>query len=150
MIKIMFVCLGNICRSPMAEFMMKDYVKKLGREQDFYIDSSATSFEEIGNPVHYGTARVLDRLGINYSKKRAKKLLKEDYKNFDYFIGMDRANKRDMLRLFDGDKDNKVRLLLDFTDASRDIADPWYTDNFIATENDVRVGIIGLYEFLTK
>lgn len=146
----MFVCLGNICRSPMAEFMMKDYVKKLGREQDFYIDSSATSFEEIGNPVHYGTARVLDRLGINYSKKRAKKLLKEDYKNFDYFIGMDRANKRDMLRLFDGDKDNKVRLLLDFTDASRDIADPWYTDNFIATENDVRVGIIGLYEFLTK
>lgn len=150
MIKIMFVCLGNICRSPMAEFMMKDYVKKLGREQDFYIDSSATSFEEIGNPVHYGTARVLDRLGINYSKKRAKKLLKEDYKNFDYFIGMDRANKRDMLRLFDGDKDNKVRLLLDFTDTSRDIADPWYTGNFIATENDVRVGIIGLYEFLTK
>ena len=146
----MFVCLGNICRSPMAEFIMKDYVKKLGRENDFYIESSATSDEEVGNPVHYGTAGVLDRLGINYQKKRARKLQKEDYGKFDLFIGMDSQNKRNMLKLFDWDKENKVSLLLDYTNNPRDVADPWYTGNFIATENDVKAGIEGLYKFLEK
>ena len=150
MIKIMFVCLGNICRSPMAEFLMKDLVKSKGKEDEFLIQSSATSNEEEGNPVHYGTARVLDKYGINYSKKRAVKLTAKDYDQFDYFIGMEKANKRNMERIFNGDPEGKISLIMDYTDTPKDVADPWYTGNFDATEKDVLKGIKGIYNHFIK
>ena len=150
MIKIMFVSHGNICRSPMAEFLLKDLVKKSGEEDLFEIKSSATSSEELGNPVHYGTKGVLDRLGISCKGKYAVKLTASDYQKYDYFIGMDERNRYNMVRLFNGDKDNKVKLLMDFTDTPGDVADPWWTGNFEETYHDVSKGIKALYEFLKK
>ena len=149
MIKIMFVCHGNICRSPMADFIMKDYLKKQG-DDNFFIASSATSREELGNGVHYGTRAVLNRLGISCQGKRAVQLTRDDYDKYDYFIGMDEYNKRNMIRIFDGDKDGKVSLLLDYTNRPRDVADPWYTGNFEQTYQDVKLGVDCLYKFLKK
>ena len=150
MIKVMFVCHGNICRSPMAEFLFKDLVKKAGKESEFIIQSSATSYEELGNPVHYGTQRVLSRLNISCKGKYAVKLVKEDYEKYDYFIGMDNRNLVNMLRIFGNDKNNKIKLLLDFTSTPRDVADPWWTGDFESTYNDVSSGVQALYEYLTK
>ena len=148
MIKIMFVCHGNICRSPMAEFLMKDFVAKKGESLDFEIKSSATSSEELGNPVHYGTKAVLDRLGISCKGKYAVKLTESDYNKYDYFIGMDEYNRHNMLRIFGTDKDNKISCLLDYTDNPREVADPWYTGNFESTYQDVKEGVEGLYIYL--
>ncbi len=148
--KILFVCYGNICRSPMAEFLMKDYVKRKGRSKDFFISSSATSCEEIGNGVYYGTKIILDRLNIDCSKKTAIKLVKADYDKYDYIIGMEDMNVRDILRIFGGDEKGKVCKLLDFTPSPRDIADPWYTRDFEKTYADIMVGIKALYETLQK
>ncbi|MBO5926189.1 MAG: low molecular weight phosphotyrosine protein phosphatase [Clostridia bacterium] len=150
MIKVMFVCHGNICRSPMAEFLFKELVKKEGKEKEFSIKSSATTSEELGNPVHYGTRAVLNRLNISCSGKYAEKLQASDYNNYDYFIGMDEKNRSNMLRIFGGDKGGKIKLLLDFTGEFRDVADPWWTGDFEATYKDVSNGIKALYEFLTK
>ena len=150
MTKILFVCYGNICRSPMAEFIMKDLVKKKGQEKDFYIESAATSTEELGNPVHRGTRAILDRLNIDYSKKRARQITKSDYDNFDYIVGMDEMNRRDMTRFFGGDPKNKISLLLDYTDNPRDVADPWWTHNFEITFTDVANGTQGLYNKIKK
>ena len=150
MLKIMFVCHGNICRSPMAEFIMKDFVAKKGEETAFFISSSATSREELGNGVHYGTRTVLNRLGISCQGKRAVQLTQKDYEKYDYFIGMDEYNKRNMLRIFGEDKDGKVSLLLDYTDNPRDVADPWYTGNFEQTYRDIKAGVEGLYRHLKK
>ncbi len=150
MIKIMFVCLGNICRSPMAEFLMKDYVIKMGKEKDFYISSSATSTYEIGSPVHYGTKKILDRLNIDCSKKRAVQLTKNDYDNYDLFIGMDDRNISSMLKIFGNDKDNKVKLLLDYSPNSRNVLDPYYTGDFNSTYNDIIEGIKYLYKSLIQ
>lgn len=141
MIKVLFVCHGNICRSTMAEFLLKDYVKKLGIENEFYIESAGTSNEEEGNPVYPGTRRILNSLGIDCSKKRARKITKDDYKKFDYLIGMDRYNIANMIRFFGSDKDNKISLLLDFTPTPRDVIDPWYYGNFDETYNDCMYGI---------
>jgi protein-tyrosine phosphatase len=132
----------------MAEFLFKDFVKKSGEEDLFEVKSSATSSEELGNPVHYGTKGVLDRLGISCKGKYAVKLTKNDYDNYDYFIGMDERNRYNMIRLFDGDKDNKVKLLMDFTDTPGDVADPWWTGNFEETYRDVSKGVKSLYDFL--
>ena len=148
MIKVMFVCHGNICRSPMAEYLFTDMVKKKGREKDFYIKSSATSYEEIGNPVHYGTERILTSLNIDCSDKRAQKLTKEDGEKYDYFIGMDAMNIRDMKRLFNGDPEGKVHKLLHFADMDRDVADPWYTGDFETTKRDVVTGCTALIKYL--
>ena len=145
MIKILFVCHGNICRSPMAEFLFKDYVKRQGMEKEFLIKSAATSSEEIGNPVHHGTVRVLKKIGISTEGKYAIKLRKEDYTAHDYFIGMDDANIRNMIRIFGGDPEGKIYKLLDFTDRGGSIADPWYSGDFEATYRDVIEGIDGLY-----
>ena len=145
----MFVCHGNICRSPMAEFIMKDYLKKQG-DDNFFIASSATSREELGNGVHYGTRAVLNRLGISCQGKRAVQLTRDDYDKYDYFIGMDEYNKRNIIRIFDGDKDGKVSLLMDYTDTPRDVADPWYTGNFEQTYQDVKLSVDCLYKFLKK
>ena len=150
MIKIMFVCHGNICRSPMAEFLFKDMVEMKGESETFYIRSSATSSEEYGNAVHYGTRGILDRLNISYKGKRAELLKATDYDNYDYFIGMDFANIRNMKRILNGDKDNKVRLLLEFAGEEREVADPWWTGNFEDTYQDISRGLKYLYKHIKE
>lgn len=149
-VKITFVCFGNICRSPMAEFLMKDFVKDEGKEDKFIIDSAATNGCEEGSPVHRGTARILERMGIDFSEKRARKLKASDYDKSDLFIGMDEGNIRDMKRIFGGDPEGKVKMLLDFTGEKREVADPWYTGDFEKTFTDVTRGIRGLYEYLKQ
>ena len=148
MIRVNFVCHGNICRSPMAEYVFKDLVKKSGRETDFYITSSAVSNEEIGNPIHYGTHRILSEKGIPFGDHRATKFTREDYDNFDYIIIMDASNQRLMNRIIGEDKDNKVHLFLSFAGEHRDIADPWYTGNFEDTYRDVVTASRAFLEYL--
>lgn len=149
MIKILFICHGNICRSPMAEFVMKDLVEKCGKSDDFLIESRATSTEEIGNPVHQGTRRKLAEHGISCSGKRAVQLRKSDYEKYDLLICMDDWNVRNTLRIIVSDPQNKVRKLLSFAGESGDIADPWYTGNFDETYDDVLRGCTALLEKLT-
>ena len=144
MIKIFFICHGNICRSPMAEFLMKDMVAKQGLANQFYIASAATSMEEIGNGVHRGTRRILEDLGISCSGKRAIRMEVSDYKKYDYLIGMDNWNIKNILRIVGSDPEHKVCRLLDFTDHPRDIADPWYTGDFDATYRDIMEGLEAL------
>ena len=148
MTKILFVCHGNICRSPMAEFVMKDLVKKAGLEKQFQIDSAATSTEEIGNPVYPPAKRKLREHGINCAGKTARQLRNNDYDDYDLLIGMDNANLRNMHRICGGDYANKLHLLMDYTDRPGEVADPWYTDNFEITWNDVLEGCQGLLESL--
>ncbi len=148
MIKVLFVCHGNICRSPMAEFVFKDMVKKIGREKDFIIASAATSTEEIGNSVHRGTRQKLMEHGISCSGKTAIQLTKSDYDTYDYLIAMDSANVSNMLRICQSDPQGKIKKLLEYAGSSRDIADPWYTGNFDMTYNDVVEGCSALLELL--
>ena len=150
MIKILFVCHGNICRSPMAEFVMKDMVEKQGIAKDFYIASAATSTEEIGNGVHYGTRKKLAEFGISTDGKRAVQLKKSDYDKYDYIIGMDSWNMRNMKRMLPEDRDNKIHLLLDFSANPRDIADPWYTGDFDTTYDDILEGCTALMNKILK
>lgn len=140
MIKIMFVCLGNICRSPMAEFVLKELVRRKNLEEKFVIESSATSLEEIGNDVHYGTVRKLNSVGIPVEHRKARKLTKEDYDKFDYIIGMEESNIKNIMKIIGEDKKGKVFKLFDFSENPRDIADPWYTGNFDKTYNDILEG----------
>lgn len=140
MIKIMFVCLGNICRSPMAEFVLKELVRRKNLEEKFVIESSATSLEEIGSDVHYGTVRKLNSVGIPVEHRKARKLTKEDYDKFDYIIGMEESNIKNIMKIIGEDKKGKVFKLLDFSENPRDIADPWYTGNFDKTYNDILEG----------
>ncbi len=148
MFKILFVCHGNICRSPMAEFVMKDLVQKAGREQEFYIASAATSREEIGNPVHYGTKKKLAEYGISVAGKVAIQMTKQDYEEYDYIIMMDGNNVRNGMRILGSDPYGKVGKLLDFAEQTGDIADPWYTGNFDATYHDVVRGCAGFLHML--
>lgn len=148
MTRILFVCLGNICRSPMAEFVFRDLVWKRGLGERFSAASAATSTEELGNPVHPGTRRRLAREGISTDGKTAVQLSRRDYRRYDYLIGMEERNLRGMLRILGGDPEGKVRRLLDFTDSPRDIADPWYTGDFDRTYDDVLAGCRGLLEHL--
>ena len=150
MVKIMFVCYGNICRSPMAEFLLKDKVKKLGLEDDFIINSSATSTEELGNGVHYGTRQVLDRLKISYAGKYSVRLKQADYENYDFFIGMDENNRRTMNRMLGGDPLGKISLLMDYTKRPRDVADPYWTGNFKDTYDDIEEGLNEFLRYLQK
>ena len=144
MVKILFVCHGNICRSPMAEFFMKDLVRKAGRAEEFSIASAATSTEELGNPVYPPARRMMAAHGIDCTGKTARQLRKADYAQYDYLIGMDQANFRNMQRMCGGDPDGKIYLLLDFTDRPGQVADPWYTGDFQATWEDVLEGCEGL------
>ena len=150
MTKILFVCHGNICRSPMAEFVMKDLVKKAGLESEFSIASAATSTEEIGNPVYPPARRMLHAHGIDCSGKTARQMTKADYDSYDLLVGMDRANFRNMHRICGGDSEGKIHLLLDFTDRGGEVADPWYTGNFDATWRDAQEGCHGLLQYLTE
>lgn len=146
MIKILFVCHGNICRSTMAEYVMKNLVSKAGLSEDFYIDSAATSREEIGNPVHHGTRQKLREEGIPCGNHRARQMRRDDYDRFDYIIGMDTWNIRNMNRILGADPLGKVSKLLDFTSRpGEDIADPWYTGDFDLTYEDVKEGCEGLF-----
>ena len=142
--KILFICHGTICRSPMAEFVMKDLVKKARLSSQFQIASAATSREEIGNPVYPPARRKLAEHGISCSGHTARQLTNSDYEEYDLRIGMDKANLRDMYRICGGDFADKMHLLMDFTDHPGDVADPWYTDDFEATWRDALVGCQGL------
>ena len=150
MIKILFVCHGNICRSPMAEFVMKDMVRKAGLETRFVIESKAARRDELGNDTHYGTRAKLRQMGIPFAKRRATLLDISDYDAYDYLIGMDEENMRDMLRLFGGDPNGKIYKLLRFADEDRDVADPWYTGNFDETYEDVLKGCTALLRMIGK
>lgn len=149
MIKILFICHGNICRSPMAEFVMKDLVQRANRQSQFYIASAATSTEEIGNPVHRGTREKLKSVGISTAGKTAVQMKRSDYAKYDYLIGMDSWNIRNMLMISGGDPEGKVHKLLEFAGSSRDVADPWYTGDFESTYRDVLAGCQGLLKQLT-
>ena len=146
MIKVLFICHGNICRSPMAEFVMKDLVKKAGLEGEFEIASAATSTEEIGNPVYPPARRKLAEHGISCAGKTARQLRKSDYDHYDYLVGMDSANLRNMHRICGGDPKEKLSLLLDWTSRPGSVADPWYTGDFEATWQDVSEGCRGLLD----
>ena len=149
-VKILFVCHGNICRSPMAEFVMKDMVRKAGLEDRFEIASAATSAEELGNPVYPPARERLRRAGISCAGKTARRMTRADYDAFDLLVGMDRQNLRNMLRIVGGDPEGKIRLLLSFAGRDREVADPWYTGDFDATFDDVTVGCAALLEEIKK
>ena len=140
MMKILFVCLGNICRSPMAEFVMKDLVEKQGLADQFLIASAGTSDEEHGNPVHRGTKQKLAQKGISTAGKYAVQMKRADYDAYDYLIGMEHRNLPAMRRIAGGDPAGKIHRLLDFSGRPRDIADPWYTGDFDTTYDDIYEG----------
>ena len=147
--KILFVCHGSICRSPMSEFVLKDMVRSRGIEDRFEISSAATSREEIGNPVYPPARRKLMEHGISCSGHHAHQMTKDDYKYYDMIIGMDHNNIRNIRRITGGDPEGKIYMLLDFTDrAGQEVADPWYTGNFDATWRDVTEGCEGLLAML--
>ena len=147
MIKVLFVCWGNICRSPMAEFIMKDIVEKNGLSSEFYIESAATSTEEIGNPIYPPAKSELARhkIGVpgnelGLSQKRARQMTRADYDRFDYIIGMENLNLSYMNRILGGDPEEKVRLMMDFTDHPEDIDDPWYTGDLSGVYKQILEG----------
>ncbi len=148
MTKILFVCHGNICRSPMAEFILKKMVKDKGLEKDFLIESAATSTEEIGNDIHFGAKQKLTEKNIPFSKRRARRITKEDYDNFDFLIGMDVENLYYMQHEWNKDPDDKIKLLLSFANKDKDIADPWYTHDFEPTFNEIMEGCNALLNHL--
>ncbi|WP_294760112.1 low molecular weight protein-tyrosine-phosphatase [uncultured Gemmiger sp.] len=140
MINLLFICHGNICRSPMAEFIMKDLLQKAGMADRVYVASAATSTEEIGNPVYPPARRELAKHGICCDGKTARQMTRQDYDTFDYLIAMDRNNLRNMQRFVGNDPQGKVSLLLSHTSRPGDVADPWYTGDFTATWNDILLG----------
>ena len=148
--KILFICHGNICRSPMAEFVMKHLVNNEGLEGQYEIASAATSTEEIGNPVYPPARRKLAEHGIGCEGKTARQMTRSDYQYYDYIIAMDRNNLRNLKRMFGEDTEHKISLLMDYTHRPGDVADPWYTGDFEATWRDVSEGCQGLLEFLVS
>ena len=152
MIKILFICHGNICRSPMCESIMTHLITQTHHTLQFLIASAATSREEIGNPPHYGTVKKLTEAGVPIVPHRAVQMKRSDYENYDYLIGMDTENIRNIKRITGGDREHKIYRLLDFLpgNQSRDIADPWYTGDFDATYTDVVEGCRALLSFLTE
>ena len=150
MIKILFVCHGNICRSTMAEFVMKELVHHAGREQEIIIDSKACRTDEIGSDTYPGTKAVLLAHNIPFSKRKARQIQRADYEEYDHIIAMDDENMRDLMRLTNGDPKRKCRLLLSFAGENREVADPWYTGNFEVTYQDVDKGCRALLTQLGK
>lgn len=148
MTKILFVCHGNICRSPLAEFIMKALVEEKSIAENFYIASAATSTEEIGNRVYPPVRQILEKRGINPEKKRATQVIKSDYDNYDYIVCMDKNNLRNISRIIGDDPENKVSLLLDFTSRPADVADPWYTGDFDTTLRDIDEGCKALLKHI--
>ena len=146
--KILFICHGNICRSPMAEFVMKDIVRNAGLEHEFEIASAATSREEIGNPVYPPTKRILKEHGISCDGKTSRQITINDYNYYDYIVAMDQNNLRNLKKIIGDDPQKKVSLLMDYTNRPADVADPWYTGDFNTTWNDVVEGCMGLLSLL--
>ena len=149
MIKILFVCHGNICRSPMAEFVMKELVRRAGRQDDFLIESAATSREELGNDMHYGTKTKLREMGIPFSRRAARQITINDYDRYDYLVAMDDENVYYMNRWWHPDLKHKIVRLLSFAGKTRDIADPWYTGNFDQTYEDILEGCTAFLQRLS-
>ncbi len=150
MTKILFVCHGNICRSPMAEFLMKELVRQDGRAEAFCIASAATSAEELGNPVYPPVRRKLAEHGIDCTGKTARQLTRRDYEDWDLLIGMDEENMAGMRRLFGGDPEGKLHMLLEYAGLHQGVADPWYTRDFDAAWQDVTVGCTALLNRLSR
>ncbi len=150
MTRILFVCHGNICRSPMAEYVMKDLVARACYSDQFYIASAATSTEEIGNHIHHGTRRKMYEVGIPTDNRVAVQMKKSDYDKYDYLIGMDSWNRKNILRILGSDPEGKVSLLLEHAGRDGDIADPWYTGNFDETYRDVKEGCEALLREIMK
>ena len=150
MVKVLLICHGNICRSTLAESLFTPMVKQKGIEDMFYINSAATSREEIGNGPHYGTVKKLREMGVPVVPHRAVQMTKKDYVDYDYLIGMDTANIRNMNRIAGCDPDGKIYKMLSFTGSGRDVADPWYTGDFDATYEDVLAGCQGFLEYLAS
>lgn len=148
MIKVLFICYGNICRSSAAEYIFKNMVNKAGRGADFHIESKGTSAEELGNGMYPPMARELSKHGIDYSGHRARRLRREDYDNFDYIIGMDDENMYNMNRMWSDRSREKVYRLLDFADMHMDVSDPWYTRDFATAYEDIRTGCEALLDYL--
>lgn len=148
--KVLFVCLGNICRSPMAEFVFKDLVKKAGLEDEIYIESAGTTNEPMGIDMHYETIQILKENNIEFGNKKSQRLKSEDYEKFDYILGMEERNVINIKRIVGADKDNKIYRLLDFSENPRDIADPWYTGNFDSTYYDILDGCQSFLKYLQK
>ena len=144
MTKILFVCHGNICRSPMAEFLMKEMVRQEKLEQDIYIESAAATTEEIGNDIYPPAKRKLTEKGIPFQPRQARLMTRRDYEHFDYIIGMDQENLWDMRHICGGDREKKISLLMQWTGSTRDVADPWYTRNFETTYLDLVEGCTAL------
>ena len=149
-LKIMFVCLGNICRSPMAEFVMRDELSRRHLDHLIEVSSGATSYEEYGNPVYPPAVQMMKREGVTIYPHRATPITRDDYDRYDMFIGMEDYNLRRMRNIFGGDKNNKISKLLDYTSRGGDIADPWYSGNFDATYRDVVEGVDGLIKHLAE
>ncbi len=150
MIRVCFVCHGNICRSTMSQFVFQDMINQKGLTDQFYINSAATSREEIGNGPHYGTVNKMKQVGIPVLPHRAVQMTKKDYREYDYLIGMDEANIRNMMRIAGGDPEGKIHMLLDYSDSPRAIADPWYTGNFDITYDDVVEGCTAFFNYLEE
>lgn len=150
MINVLFICHGNICRSPMAEYMCKDKVKKLGLGDQFHIASAATSREEIGNGVYPPAKKKLKSVGITADNHHARQVTKEDYDTYDYLLVMERYNIPNLMRILKDDPKKKVYRLLDFTEKAGDIADPWYTGDFETTYQDIERGLEGFFHMLEE
>ena len=150
MTKVLFVCLGNICRSPMAEFIFKDLIAKQGETLNFYIDSAATSNEEVGNGIYRYAADKLREKGINFGNHKARRITKEDYEKYDYILAMEERNIDGILRIVGADTDKKICRILDYSDNPRDISDPWYTGNFEKAYNDILEGVEAFYNCVKK
>ena len=147
MVRILFICHGNICRSPMAEMVMKELIRKA--KADIFVDSAATSTEEIGNGIHRGTRKILTEKGIPFTEHTARQMTKADYDRYDFLIGMDEWNRANMMRILKNDPEGKCRLLLDFCGGG-EVADPWYTGDFEATYRDIDRGCRALLAFLSE
>ena len=150
MIRVLFVCHGNICRSPMAEFIMKDIVKKAGLDEKIEISSVAATQDEIRNDMYPPANRKLEEMGIPYTRRAARLFTSADYEKYDVIIGMDEENREDLLHLTQGDPKKKLKQLMDFTDTPKEVADPWYTGNFNETYEDILRGTTGLLQALRK